>query len=340
VSAYGSGYIGRYAVTYKDPHDDGVRMVDLRLPSSPRTTSLLRLRSVTALRRDRASRGRSVHRTADAAAAASRPGASAIAAPRGPTSGGWAAFTSQATKWPDIGWRTQLPITDGSKINFMVFYDAPECIEHDVIENGAGPHIMRLPESPNVPPMPDLESLPSAAPAPTPAFLPTDWRTTEELACAHLRSLGSADARLTTGGRDGGVDAVAQDAVAQVKMQALPVGAPQVQQLRGTQPHLHHHIFYSSSGYTAAALTAAAETGVHLFKIEPNGSVQPANAPAVALTRAGVHTDQPRTVSVEQVVEEYASGVRDRTGSRRRSRPPTSPEPATARSIGARTSGC
>jgi hypothetical protein len=221
-------------------------------------------------------------------------------------------YTGPGTKWPDIGWGTTVPTTGGGEISFMVFLDAPECVERDVIDKGAGRHIMRLPESPDVPPMPDLESLPSKSPAPTPAFLPTDWRTTEELACAHLRSLGFADARLTAGGRDGGVDAVAQDAVAQVKMQALPVGAPQVQQLRGTRPHLRHHIFYSSSGYTPAALTAATETGVHLFKIEPNGSVHPVNAPAVALTRAGVHTDQPRTASVEQVVEEYVSGARER----------------------------
>lgn len=36
VSAYGSRYIGRYAATYKEPHSDGVGVVNLRCPSSPR----------------------------------------------------------------------------------------------------------------------------------------------------------------------------------------------------------------------------------------------------------------------------------------------------------------
>ncbi|GAB3939079.1 hypothetical protein GCM10027614_20530 [Micromonospora vulcania] len=36
------------------------------------------------------------------------------------------------------------------------------------------------------------------------------------------------------------------------------------------------------------------------------------NASAVALTQAGVDADGPRTMSAEQVVEEYADGVRDR----------------------------
>lgn len=179
---------------------------------------------------------------------------------------------------------------------------------------------MRLPEAPAVAPVPDLDSLPEAAavaPVARAFFLPADWQSAEDIARGHMRHLGFADASLTGGNRDGGIDVVARDGVAQVKMQALPVGAPLVQQLRGTRPHSRYHLFYSTSGYTTAALRAAHDVGVVLFKIERDGDVSAANDQAAALTRDGVPSGEtqealPRTASAWQIVEEYAAGMRKR----------------------------
>ncbi|GAB3849122.1 restriction endonuclease [Dactylosporangium cerinum] len=233
------------------------------------------------------------------------------------TVGGASAFTSRATAWPNVGWATYVETSDGRTIAFKIFLDKARGIEHEAIDKGVGRRIMRLPETPDVPPIPDLDSLPEATPADRTAFLPTDWRSTEDITRAHMRSLGFVDAELTGGSRDGGIDVVAQDGVAQVKMQALPIGAPPVQQLRGTRPHIRYHLFYSTSGYTAAALRAANEIGVILFKIERDGDVSAANNQAAALARDGVPAGEAqeaamRTSSALQVVEEYAGGVRQR----------------------------
>jgi hypothetical protein len=105
--------------------------------------------------------------------------------------------------------------------------------------------------------------------------LTTDWRVAEEIALNHMKGLGFHDARLTGSGRDKGVDVVHPQAVAQVKMQGVPVSAPVVQQLRGTRPDVEHHLFFSTSGYTAAAEEVAAVSGVGLFRIGSRGTVTP-----------------------------------------------------------------
>lgn len=87
----------------------------------------------------------------------------------------------------------------------------------------------------------------------------------EELAVAHMRHLGFADARRTAAGADGGLDVLATGAVAQVKHHAQPVGAPDVQRLRGAGHGATHAVFYSRSGYTAAAFAFAQVSNVALF---------------------------------------------------------------------------
>ncbi|WP_346537888.1 restriction endonuclease [Micromonospora sp. DPT] len=228
------------------------------------------------------------------------------------------ATTSPGTTWPDTGWATVLQDADGRPLAVKVFLDDGARIDEDIISNGAGEYILRLPEAPAVPAMPDLESLPTTVGRTTPAsVLPADWRTAEEIACAHLHSLGFTDAETTTSGRDGGLDVVAQHAVAQVKMLAQPVGAPPVQQLRGTRPHVRYHLFYSTSGYTPAAVAAAGEIGVALFRVAPDGSVTGVNDHATALAGVGVVPDEDqvradRHRSAKQLVEEYANGVAER----------------------------
>lgn len=59
------------------------------------------------------------------------------------------------------------------------------------------------------------------------------WQDAEVLAAEHMRGIGFLDAHTTPPGVDGGIDVLAQRAVAQVKFHATPVGAPSVQQLAG-----------------------------------------------------------------------------------------------------------
>lgn len=112
------------------------------------------------------------------------------------------------------------------------------------------------------------------------------WGMAEELAVAHLRRLGFADARRTPPGADGGIDAQGTGVVAQVKFHAQPVGAPDVQRLRGTAHGLAHAVFYALSGYTAAAVTYAGRADVALFTFTTENVVTPVNKTADVLVRA------------------------------------------------------
>ncbi|MFG1992581.1 restriction endonuclease [Actinoplanes sp. NPDC048988] len=235
-----------------------------------------------------------------------RDGAGVTVVP-GRADGGMSAPSGPALPWPHIGRATQLKTADGVPLTIKLFLDEPQGVDATVFEQGAGDHIRRLPESGAVPPLPDAAALiagvGNAGPSAPVAHLPTDWRVAEDIACAHMRTLGFLDAEKTGGGRDGGLDVVAENAIAQVKMLALPVGAPPVQQLRGTRPLLPHHLFYSTSGYTGAALAAADEIGVALFQIERDGTVTGVNDAAESLETSGGTTP---SVNPKRLVERYA----------------------------------
>lgn len=235
----------------------------------------------------------------------------------GPPWPGWMRGSRDAT-WPNAGWAFDVTANNRRRFGIKVFSDDDGLDRLDRLEQlitkGAARQIKLLPEQPEVPALPDLDAAASARGAmPAQRFLPSDWRTSEEIAAAHMRALGFADAELTGGSRDGGLDVVAGTGVAQVKMQAQPVGAPQVHQLRGTRPYSPHHLFYSTSGYTTAACEAAAEIGVYLFTIGRDGTVLPVGDAAADLAEAGVHDpDAVRAVTVRQIVKEYCQGVADR----------------------------
>lgn len=108
----------------------------------------------------------------------------------------------------------------------------------------------------------------------------------EELAVGHLRSLGFADARRTPPGADRGIDAIASSAVAQVKHHSAPVGAPDVQRLRGAAHDRQHAVFYSGSGYTSQAIQFADGAGVALFSFDRTNRVSPVNDDTRRLTSA------------------------------------------------------
>ncbi|GAB3602078.1 restriction endonuclease [Microbacterium aureliae] len=107
------------------------------------------------------------------------------------------------------------------------------------------------------------------------------WQMAEELAAAHLRGLGFRDARRTGSGADGGIDVTGSGVAAQVKHLSRPVGGPDVQRLRGAAYRSVSAAFYASSGYTEAAIRAAAATGVALFRFTNSNDVLPVNAEAV-----------------------------------------------------------
>jgi len=103
------------------------------------------------------------------------------------------------------------------------------------------------------------------------------WQDAEVLAAMHMRELGFDDARTTGPGVDAGLDVIASGAVAQVKHLTAPVGAPDIQRFRGASYSHRRALFYSSSGYTAAAISAADRSEIALFLIKPGLSIEPVN---------------------------------------------------------------
>lgn len=176
---------------------------------------------------------------------------------------------------------------------------------------GAGGFILRLPDSPQTPVPPELGiGLLNPSPEPAhPSRLLRDWRSAEDVALRHMSgSLGFFGSRLTGGVSDRGVDVEHPEAVAQVKMQANPVGSPQIRQLRGARPHLKNHVFYSTSGYTRAAIDEAADIGVALFIMDDDATVHPHGGNAERLILEG----HQRHGGDDALVAEYVSSVTKR----------------------------
>ena len=109
-----------------------------------------------------------------------------------------------------------------------------------------------------------------------------DYREAEELARDWIKFFGYPDAEVTADGADGGIDVESEEIVAQVKFQALPVGRPVLQALLGVAPHVRKlPFFFSSSGYTAAAVSFAEEAGIPVFQFAMDGDLQPSNSVAM-----------------------------------------------------------
>lgn len=108
------------------------------------------------------------------------------------------------------------------------------------------------------------------------------WRDAEEMAGAHLRSLGFSDVVVTQGTGDGGLDAVATGAAAQVKHQTTPTGSPDIQRLFGAAAGFAHRLFYASA-YTPRAISEAKRLDVALFVFTHEGVVVPINHTAEAI---------------------------------------------------------
>lgn len=114
------------------------------------------------------------------------------------------------------------------------------------------------------------------------------WEDAEHLAVSHMRILGFEDAAATRTSVDGGVDVLASSGVAQVKhYQSVAIGAPAVQQLRGAAHDCRWALFYTSYGYTRAALTFAQDANVALFTYDEAGTVVAQSARAQELLQGG-----------------------------------------------------
>lgn len=114
----------------------------------------------------------------------------------------------------------------------------------------------------------------------------------ERNAAEQMRALGFADAQVTRGGADGGIDVRSSRAIAQVKYQAHQIGRPAVQNLYGARGTDHHlkMLFFAGTAYSAPAIKYADSVGVCLFEYSPLGELTAINAAAVALRREAVKT--------------------------------------------------
>lgn len=120
-----------------------------------------------------------------------------------------------------------------------------------------------------------------APPTPPPARTIRSFRDAELLAAEWLMFLGYGTARITPAGNDGGLDAVAERAVAQVKFQALKVGRPLIQALHGAAVvEGKQGVFFASAGYSPEGVKWADRAGIPLFRFDLQGTPEAANPPA------------------------------------------------------------
>ncbi|MGB3675974.1 MAG: restriction endonuclease, partial [Candidatus Nanopelagicales bacterium] len=113
----------------------------------------------------------------------------------------------------------------------------------------------------------------------------TCFEEAERNAAEHMILMGFHDARVTTGGADGGIDVTAHNALAQVKWRGGVSGRPDLQRLYGARGAALHKqlLFFSAAGYSNNALDYADSTGIALFVFEPTGELTANNTDAETL---------------------------------------------------------
>lgn len=100
-----------------------------------------------------------------------------------------------------------------------------------------------------------------------------DWRSAEHACTAWMTRHGWPDATVTPPGADGGIDVTARNAAAQVKRQQKSVGRPALQRLRGAAPDPNTRLlFFTSSGYSPAAIEFARTHHMGLYTYTPTGT--------------------------------------------------------------------
>jgi hypothetical protein len=127
----------------------------------------------------------------------------------------------------------------------------------------------------------------------------------EDVAADWLRYWGFEDVRRCAKGPDGGIDVESSKAIAQVKAWMVPVGRPEIQQLRGAAFDGRKPIFFSLMSYTAEAEAFASSAGVALFRFAGyDGQIEPVNAYAQAILGECRQTSpDPKRMALVSLVE-------------------------------------
>lgn len=101
----------------------------------------------------------------------------------------------------------------------------------------------------------------------------------EQNAAAKMRDFGFADAEITGGSADAGIDVHSRRAIAQVKWQGAVTSRPDLQRLYGARGAVdtREMLFFSASGYSSHAVEYADECGISLFTYDPLGEVSAVN---------------------------------------------------------------
>ncbi|ROO60417.1 restriction endonuclease [Micromonospora sp. Llam0] len=124
-----------------------------------------------------------------------------------------------------------------------------------------------------------MEGRPEGAPRPQQV---EDWAAAEANAVAWMKWLGHPDAHPTKPGADGGIDAIAMGAFAQVKWYGKPVGPRPLRELAGARANRPGTLyFFVNNRYTQAALAYAEQVGMAAFVYSPaDGMITPVSSAA------------------------------------------------------------
>lgn len=125
----------------------------------------------------------------------------------------------------------------------------------------------------------------------------SDWELAEEFALDHMRHLGFKDAKMNSGGADGGIDLESAAAAAQVKHLQSKVSRPDVQRFHGAAPANKFRLYYSLAGYSREAKLWAEENNIALFVFDLRARVaEPVSSAAIQLDRGLSDPEPPQTV--------------------------------------------
>lgn len=104
-----------------------------------------------------------------------------------------------------------------------------------------------------------------------------------------MRELGFADAQVTIGGADGGIDVHSSAALAQVKWRGGMVGRPELQALFGARgsDFSKQLLFFAASDYSQHAVDYADHSRIALFVYDPIRTLAPKNRHAALLLNGG-----------------------------------------------------
>jgi hypothetical protein len=125
----------------------------------------------------------------------------------------------------------------------------------------------------------------------------SDWELAEEFALDHMRHLGFKDAKMNSGGADGGIDLESAAAVAQVKHLQRNVSRPDLQRFHGAAPANKFRLFYSLTGYSREAKLWAEENNFALFTFDLGARIaDPVTSAAIQLDKGLSDPEPPQTM--------------------------------------------